>query len=223
VEGLRCTAVHATQTAGRENPDAGEAREVRRRRDGGRPRTPERREDRQVAQGGLGELVLSDATHAVGIQSDLRHPVEHRDRRGRDALITQQLLELERGLVIARARQPVADDRRFERDDGTAVGERVGDLGGELEGGHPSTLMRSAGTTLPGLKLSPGSTAENSPRMTATPSAEMSCSSHGECSTPTPWWCEIVPPLSTKACWMADFTTSYSASMSSPPTKAKVK
>jgi hypothetical protein len=35
----------------------------------------------------------------------------------------------------------VADDRRFERDDGTAVGERVGDLGGELEGGHPSTVM----------------------------------------------------------------------------------
>ena len=47
--------------------------------------------------------------------------------------IAQDRLELERRLVIARPRQAVGDDRRLERDDGTAGGERVGDLGGDGE------------------------------------------------------------------------------------------
>jgi hypothetical protein len=41
-------------------------------------------------------------------------------------------------------------------------------------------------TTLPGLKLCPGSTALNRPSMKCTPAAEMSCSIQGACSTPTP-------------------------------------
>ena len=40
---------------------------------------------------------------------------------------------------------------------------------------------------LPGLKFDPGSTPANSAFMTTTPSVEMSSSSQGECSTPTPW------------------------------------
>src|SRR5918993_433451 len=79
-------------------------------------------------------------------------------------------------------------------------------------------------TILPGLKLPPGSMAENNPSIMCTPGAEMSCSSHGACSVPTAWWCDNVPSESTNACCTADFTLSYWASGSTPSCrKANVK
>ena len=89
--------------------------------------------------------------------------------------------------------------------------------------GYPTADRRGALSTahrvmiLPGLRLRPGSTAVEQPvdhghaggRRCPGPAS-------GECSVPTAWWCDSVPPWSTKLCWMADFTTSYWASGSSP-------
>ena len=72
------------------------------------PRAPARGEDRQVAHARLGEVVVGDAAHALGVQSDLRHAVEHGDRGRGDARVAQDRLELERRLVVARPRQAVA-------------------------------------------------------------------------------------------------------------------
>jgi len=125
--------VHSPEAAGGEHADAGERGQVRRGRHRGRARLPARGEDREVANAGLGEVVVGDPADAVGIQSDLRHPVEHRDRGGRHAAIPQHRLELDRGRVVARSRQAVGDDRRLERDDGTAGAQRGGDFRGDRE------------------------------------------------------------------------------------------
>jgi len=63
---------------------------------------------------------------------------------------------------------------------------------------QPTTYL--PGMIFPGLKFCPGSAESKRPCMSATPPVEMSCSSQAECSTPTAWWCESVPPLSMKAC-----------------------
>src|SRR5699024_4263304 len=75
---------------------------------------------------------------------------------------------------------------------------------------------RCGGIRVPGLKFRPGSADCNSPVISSTPASETSCSIHGAWSVPTPWWCESVPPWSTKDCWLADFTTSYCSSWSRP-------
>ena len=77
-------AMHAAETAGGEDPDAGERREVGGGRDGGRPGSAERGEDRQVAHARLGELLLRDPAHALGVEPDPRDAVEHGDGRRRD-------------------------------------------------------------------------------------------------------------------------------------------
>ena len=127
--------MHAAETAGGEDADARERGEVGGRRDRRRPARAARREDRQVAHARLREVFLGDAAHALGVEPDRRNAVEHRDRRGRHTLLAQDRLELDRRLVVARARQAVADDRRLEGDDGAPGGERRGDLVGELDGG----------------------------------------------------------------------------------------
>ena len=80
-------------------------------------------------------------------------------------------------------------------------------------------------TIFPGLRFAPGSVPSNRALIIPTPGAEMSCSSHSACSVPTAWWCDSVPPLSTNACYIADFTTPYSSSPSRRPDGviAKVK
>lgn len=105
-----------------------------------------------------------------------------------------------RGVVVRRhgARRPCGTDRREGR-------------------GRQETI-------LPGLKCRPGSATSNRPFMRRTPSGETSCSIHGWCSTPTPWWWESVAPESTKDCWMADLMTWYSSyGFSSSKTYANVK
>jgi len=58
---------------------------------------------RQVVHARLCEILLRNSTQALRIQADLRHPVEHGDSRRSDVGIAQDLLELLRRLVVARA------------------------------------------------------------------------------------------------------------------------
>ena len=67
---------------------------------------------------------------------------------------------------------------------------------------------RPSWTILPGFRLRPGSTPSNNVRWMNTPAGEMSWSIQGECSSPTPWWCETVPWQSMNDCWMARLTAS---------------
>ena len=72
--------MHAAETAGREDPDAGERGQVRGRRDRGGSGAAARGEDRQVAHARLGEVLLRDPAHALVVEADPRNPVEHGDR-----------------------------------------------------------------------------------------------------------------------------------------------
>ena len=81
---------------------------------------------------------------ALVVEADARHPVEHRDRRGRHARVAQDALELARRLEIAGAGKPVRDDRRLERDDRRSAFERGGDLFGDDECGHATILASRA-------------------------------------------------------------------------------
>lgn len=69
------------------------------------------------------------------VQAHMGPPVQHGHRRGHGAAGPYKLLKLFRHRQIARARQPVRDDRRFQRDDGTALRERVPYLGGQVRCG----------------------------------------------------------------------------------------
>jgi hypothetical protein len=128
--------VHAAQSAGREDPDAGERGQVGRRGHRGGTAPTARGEDREVADARLGELLLRDAVHAGVVEADPGYTVEHRDRRRGHTAIAQDRLELACRIQIPGAWQAMGDDRRLESDDGTVFGERSGDVVREVHGGH---------------------------------------------------------------------------------------
>ena len=70
-----------------------------------------------------------------------------RDGRRGDTPVTQDALELARGLQVAGSRKTVRDDRRLERDDGTGRGQGVGDLGRQVQG-HPVLARGRGGLTV---------------------------------------------------------------------------
>lgn len=149
VEGLARAAVHPAQIAGRENAN------TRRRSDRRRPTRASRRENGQVAHTRLGEIVVSDAPHTLSVEADARHAVEHRDGGGSNSRDAQNAFELDRRRVVARARQPVADDRRLEGHDGPAGGESLSHLVRQLQGGvHRLRLPGGGSTAWPSVWLS---------------------------------------------------------------------
>ena len=133
VEALAGSAVHSPEAAGGENPHAGQGGEVAGSRDSGGGALSRGCDDRQVSDGCLGEVVLGDTAHTLGVETDLWHSIEHSDCRWSHTLIAQNLLELERGLVVAGARQSVRDDRRLKGDDGAMGGECLGNFCGDSE------------------------------------------------------------------------------------------
>ena len=103
---------------------------------------------RQISGAELdGAVGTGQPLEIVGFKPHMRHPVQDRDRRGHGAAIGDGPLELERRTKIVRPRKPVGDDRRFERDDGRAVTQRVGNVLGEnrsvISRAHRSIVMMS--------------------------------------------------------------------------------
>ena len=123
----------------------------------GRSRTP------SLARSAVG----ADPVDLLGGEADVRHAVEHGDRRRHRPAGPHGGLDLVGGRAVVRPGQAVREDRALQRDDGAAGGQRVGDLGGEdragrefgsgegramhpviMEGGHPSPSREYAVSSL---------------------------------------------------------------------------
>ena len=77
--------------------------------------------------------VRSRAPRAVRLEPDEQPPAVDRDGRRHRAGIADGGLRGPRDLEVVRVRQAVADQRRFERDDGPARAQGAGDLGRDLQ------------------------------------------------------------------------------------------
>ena len=127
VERLRRPVVHAAETAGREDADAGMVRQERGRGDGRPAVQPEGDRHRQVAQRDLVDAVRVRQLGDLGDgEPDGRDAAVDADGGGHDALGAQPGLGLERDVEVARPRQPVREDRRLEGKDGPPVADRLG-------------------------------------------------------------------------------------------------
>jgi hypothetical protein len=129
VEGRRRAAVHTAQPARGEDADPQPIREVGRRRDGGGAMATTRDDGRKVTDADLRDVAGGgDRLERVGIEPDADDPGDDGDRRRHGASGPHRLLDLVRDREVGWPRQPVADDRGLERDDGLAARERVLDL-----------------------------------------------------------------------------------------------
>jgi hypothetical protein len=129
---MREAAMDAADASGREHPDAG------------RPRDGERAADRggadgvlhcggsEVARPGL-PRVRPEAGELLRGQPDAHRAVEHADGRRDGARCTHLPLRLEADLDAFAGREAVRDERRLERDDAAARGERLAHLVGNAD------------------------------------------------------------------------------------------
>ena len=113
------------------------------------PLSPFARGDRQVAHarlhhavGGAEPSISSADSPTVGT------PVDHADRRGHDAELAHELLGLEADLEVARAGEPVGEDRGLEREHRRAGVDRPAHLLGDADRGrgvwlHPAIVGAS--------------------------------------------------------------------------------
>ena len=128
-------AVHAADPAGREDPDPG--RMGRDHRRGHRRRGPAAlgQGHGKARTGGLADRSggrRRERLERRRVQAHEQRPVADRDGGRHGAVgLAHGRLGRRRDLEVLRVRQPVADERRLERDDGPALGERGGDLGGD--------------------------------------------------------------------------------------------
>ncbi len=123
------TAVDAPDSARREHRDPGAGRDRQRRAHGRRPERPALRHgDGKIALGHLAggaedPLVLRRVDPGAG------HPVEDGgDGSDRTAALDRRDASVQRLPVRRRGQPEVGEDRRFQRDHGTAAGDRVSDL-----------------------------------------------------------------------------------------------
>ena len=146
VERVGRAAVHPAEPAGREYADARERRQVRGRGDGRRRTRTACLDDRKVAHARLREVLVGDAPDALIVEADAGDAVEHRDRGGGHALIAEDRLEFARRLEIARAREPVGDDRGLEGDDRRAPRSSAAETSSDTTnaGMRPSSHRRPA-------------------------------------------------------------------------------
>jgi len=134
IEALLGPAVDPADAAGRQDLDAGGRRDLDRR---GNSRSAERtrgQDGRDVADRDLGHpgLVREPLEKHIA-RADDRDTVVQRDRCGHHPECADLRLERPRGGQVARARQPVRDDGRFERDHRRIRFERFRDLGCDRE------------------------------------------------------------------------------------------
>ncbi len=127
--------MHAAYAAGREYTDAGHRRDNHRcghRRCAVRATADH---ERKVAAAGLGHglALLAEVADFGSGQARFQSTAENRDRRGNGAAFPDGAFGPKRSLDVLRLRHAMADDRRFERDDGFAVSQCVGDLFCDVE------------------------------------------------------------------------------------------
>ena len=125
-------AMDAADAARREDRDAGRVRRDHRRRDGRRRPAAVGECRRETRPGGLPDR--SRRCRGQGgerglVQADEQPPAADRDRRGDGPGRANRRLGRGRDLEVLRVRQAVADERRFERDHGPALGQGRGHLG----------------------------------------------------------------------------------------------
>ena len=120
---LGSTPVHTANAPRRENPDAGHGCNDHRCSDRGRAVFAATDDECDVSAAGLGHrlTLFADVADLVGAESDLQSSVENRDSRGNGAGFSNRALDTKCGLDVLRPWHAVADDRRFECDDGIAA------------------------------------------------------------------------------------------------------
>ena len=122
----------AADPAGGEHADAGRARDGERAADG---RGADRALDgcgREVARPDLARLG-AEAAELLRRQPDAHLAVEDADGRRDGARRAHLPLRLEPDLDALAGREAVRDERRLERDDGAAAGERLAHLVGDAD------------------------------------------------------------------------------------------
>ena len=135
VEGLLRAAVHAADAAGGENADARHVGDHHRGGNGARAVLALRDEDGQVAAGSLRDA-RAGAAEVVDLflgKARLQAAADDGDGRGDRARVTDDSLDLERRFDVLRVGHTVGDDGGFERHDGLAGFESLGDLGGDVK------------------------------------------------------------------------------------------
>ena len=135
VEGLLRAAVHAADAAGGEHANARHVGDHHRGGDGARAVLALRDEHGQVAAGGLGNA-RAGAAEVVDLflgKAGFEPSADDGDGGGHGARVANNLLDLERGFNVLRVGHAVGNDGGFERHDGLAGFERLGDLGGDVQ------------------------------------------------------------------------------------------
>ncbi len=128
VEGRAGVAMHAADPAGGEHADAGLRGEQRGRGDGGAAARGTGHRDRKVADAELQRPIAArQPLELLRLEADVRHAVEHRDRRRNRTPFGHRLLEFARRAHVLGTRQAVGDDRRLQCDERLPVTQRAGD------------------------------------------------------------------------------------------------
>ena len=130
VPGRHGAAVDPTEPAGRHHRRCPPAGKRDGPSDGRRPVDSARDREAEVPRGQLGDrgFGVGEAFDLGGRQPHDRDAGDHADRRGLGPLVPDVLFELAGDLEVVRARQPVGDEGRLERDDTASIGEGLADV-----------------------------------------------------------------------------------------------
>src|SRR5439155_2816126 len=132
VRRIREAAMDAADAAGGEHADAGRARRRERAADRGGAGGSLDGRRREVPRPGLARLG-AEPGELLSRQPDPNLAVEDSDRRRDGACRAHLPLRLEPDLDALAGREAVRDERRLERDDGAAGGQRVAHLVGDTD------------------------------------------------------------------------------------------
>jgi hypothetical protein len=121
--------VHAAETTGREEPDAGQVRQVRGRRHRRRAGKSLAEHRTEIANTGLDHFgAFGDPHQRVAIEPDTHLAIENAQRGGHCSLASYGVLDASRGVGTRRCREAVTDDRGLQCHDRTARCNSVGHL-----------------------------------------------------------------------------------------------
>ena len=135
VERLLRAAVHTADAAGGEHADARHVGDHHRGGDGARAVLALRDEHGQVAAGSLRDA-RAGAAEVVDLflgKARLEPAADDGDGRGHGAGLTDDALDLERGLNVLGIGHAVGNDGGFERHDGLTGSKGLGNLGGDIQ------------------------------------------------------------------------------------------
>ena len=126
--------MHAADSAGGEDPNAGLGGDADRPGDGRRAIAAIRQDGRQVAPARLEHAARAgEALQQRVVEPDLDSPAGQTDRGGNGAGGAHRLFQGARGFQVSRVGQAMGDHRRLECDDRAALVERGLDLRADVE------------------------------------------------------------------------------------------